>query len=41
MHEAEVRGALAQPVFVGDAGAVPDDAGVIDVELLGEPVDAQ
>lgn len=41
MHEAEVRGALAQPVFIGDAGTVPDDTGVVDVEFLGEAVDAQ
>ncbi len=41
VHEAEVRGALAEPVFVGDTGAVPDDAGVVDIELLGEAVHAE
>jgi len=41
VHEAKVRCTLAQPVFVGDASAVPDDAGVVNVELLGETVDAQ
>lgn len=41
VHEAKVRGTLPQPVFVGDASAVPDDAGVVNVELLGETVDTQ
>jgi len=41
VHEAEVCGALAEPVFVGDAGAVPDDASVVDVEFFGEAVHAE
>lgn len=41
MHEAEVGGALAEPFFVGGAGAVPDDAGVFDVEFFGEAVNAE
>lgn len=41
MHEAEVGGALSQPFFVGDAGTVPDDAGVFDVEFFGEPIHAE
>ncbi len=31
VHEAEACGALAEPIFVGDAGAMPDDAGVVDI----------
>jgi len=41
VHEAEAGGSLSKPVFVCNAGTVPDDAGMLDVEFFGEPVHAK
>ena len=41
VEETKIGGALSEPFLVCDTGTVPDDTGVLDIEFLGETIDAK